>query len=161
MRKSPRPPDLVVRQRQRLWPLNTTRIQRWARSALPQCLAAARPGAPLLSLACVEVSLLSNRAIARVHAEFFADPSPTDVITFDHGEILVGAGIVSHQAETFGHTPTAEAALCVIHGLLHLAGWQDERPQDASAMRKKQAMIFDQAGKTLSSPAAISAGGAR
>ncbi len=155
MRKSPPSPDLVVRQHQRLWPLNTPRIQGWARSALPQCLAAARPNAPLLSLACVEVSLLSNRAIARVHAEFFADPSPTDVITFDHGEILIGAGIVSLQAETFGHTPTEEAALCVIHGLLHLAGWQDKRPRDASAMRKKQAMIFDRAEK------ALAAGGAR
>jgi len=114
-----------------------------AESALPACRAAARsPGSPLAGLEEVEATILGDREIAKVHSQFFNDPAPTDVITFPYGEILIGAGVVAENAERFGSSPSEEAALCVIHGLLHLAGWDDQTAGDAKDMARKQEQIF-------------------
>ena len=108
-------------------------------------------GAPLIELDEIEATIVSNRAIARVHRTFFNDPTPTDVITFPNGEILIGAGVVADNAARFGNTPNEEAALCLIHGLLHLAGWDDQTDRDAKDMRRKQEQIFKMARRVVCS----------
>jgi probable rRNA maturation factor len=120
-------------------------------SALPACHAASLPQSRLNHLEQIEATILSNRAIAKIHGEFLKDRAPTDVITFPYGEILIGAGIVSKNAERFGHTATEEAALCVIHGLLHLAGWRDQTAQEAKVMAEKQEQIFKTARRMVCS----------
>lgn len=137
--------------RQRAVPFDLRFVRRLAFQAWPACRIALRsPRAPLGRLEEVEVSILSDRAIARVHGEFFDDPTPTDVITFEHGELLIGAGIVTANASAYGQSPSEECALCVIHGLLHLAGWDDFFPQEAKEMKRKQEQIFKTALKLLS-----------
>ncbi len=114
-----------------------------AERALPACLRVVRSSTvPLAGLEEIEATILSDRAIARVHQTFFNDPAPTDVITFPYGEILIGAGVVAGNATRFGNTPNEEAALCLIHGLLHLAGWDDRIAPDVKDMRRKQEQIF-------------------
>lgn len=114
--------------------------------ALPACHTAVRsPAAPLVGLEEIEATIVGNRSIAKLHEEFFHDPTPTDVITFPYGEILIGAGVVSQNAARFGKTASEEAALCVIHGLLHLAGWDDRTTRDAKDMARKQEQIFKMA----------------
>ena len=123
-----------------------------AESALPACRAAVRSTSSALGrLEEIEATILSNRAIAKVHGEFFNDPSPTDVITFPYGEILIGAGVVSENAARFGCGASEEAALCVIHGLLHLAGWDDQTVRDAKDMAKKQEQVFKVARRMVCS----------
>jgi probable rRNA maturation factor len=135
--------SLVVSNRQRKVPLDLPLIRRVAGAAVPACLAALRsPDAPLARLAAVEAVVLSDKTIARVHGEFFQDPTPTDVITFHHGEILLGAGVISGNAATYGLDPSGEAALCVVHGMLHLAGWDDLTAREAKHMARKQEQIF-------------------
>ena len=107
--------------------------------------------APLAELDEIEATIVSDRAIARVHRTFFNDPTPTDVITFPNGEILIGAGVVAGNAARFGNTPNEEAALCLIHGLLHLAGWDDQTDHDAKDMRRKQEQIFKMARRVVCS----------
>jgi probable rRNA maturation factor len=87
-----------------------------------------------------------------VHETFFNDPAPTDVITFPDGEILIGASVVAGNAVRFGNTPDEEAALCLIHGLLHLAGWDDRIAREAKDMRRKQEQIFKMARRMVCSP---------
>lgn len=136
-------PILSLVNRQRARAFDTAFILRLAEVARPACVAAVREdSAPLAHLREVEASLLSDRAIARVHDEFFSDPTPTDVITFHHGEILIGAGVVGENALKYGHTPDEEAALCYIHGLLHLAGWNDHEADEAKEMARMQEQIF-------------------
>ena len=114
-----------------------------AECAWPACLRVVRTGrAPLAALHQIEATIVGDRAIARVHRIFFNDPAPTDVITFPDGEILIGAGVVAGNAARFGNTPNEEAALCLIHGLLHLAGWDDQTDRGAKDMRRKQEQIF-------------------
>ena len=107
--------------------------------------------APLAGLEEIEATIVSDRAIAKVHRTFFNDPAPTDVITFPDGEILIGAGVVADNAARFGNTPNEEAALCLIHGLLHLAGWDDQTAREAKDMRRKQEQIFKMARRVVCS----------
>jgi len=143
----------VIRNRQRKVVFDLAFIRDMAESALPACRAAVRSTSSALGrLEEIEATILSNRAIAKVHGEFFNDPAPTDVITFPYGEILIGAGVVSENAARFGCGASEEAALCVIHGLLHLAGWDDQTVRDAKDMAQKQEQIFKIARRMVCSP---------
>lgn len=94
------------------------------------------------SLLCVldeiEVTLVDDVAIARVHNEFFQDPNATDVITFEHGEILVSVETARRQAKRYGQTADAELTLYIIHGLAHLAGYDDKAAKDREVMTARQ-----------------------
>jgi len=113
--------------------------------ALPFCLTLAKPGASVLAdLTDIEVTLLSDREIALVHGEFLSDPTPTDVITFHHGEILISVETAERQAVDHGHNQPVphEIALYLVHGLLHLAGWDDHDPAEAAQMAAHQEQIL-------------------
>jgi len=90
----------------------------------------------------IEVSVLSDARITRVHAEFLDDPTPTDVITFHHGEILLGAETIAANAVRHGTTLEDELLLCIIHGCLHLAGYLDASPHDFRRMKVEQERIL-------------------
>lgn len=129
---------------QRAHRIDTRLIRRVICQALPECLTAATSGdAPLLTLDQIEVSFLSDRAIARVHAEFLHNPSPTDVISFDHGEILVSVDTALRQGAAHGEPLHRELCLYIIHGLLHLAGWDDQDAVECDAMRERQGGILN------------------
>lgn len=112
---------------------------------------AAKVRSPLRMLVGVEISLVSDTAIAKVHRRFFNDPTPTDVITFPYGEILIGAGTVAKQAIRYQHSPTHEAALCAIHGMLHLGGYDDHAAREAAMMARLQERLLKAAVKLVSS----------
>ncbi len=136
---------MSIYNRQRAVKFDLSRIRRIADAAQAACVAAARSGSSLLKLRAVDVTILSDSAIGRVHRDFLDDASPTDVITFEHGELLLGAGVLVENAARYGHSPSDEAALCVIHGVLHLGGWNDLSSREAREMAKRQEQIFKQA----------------
>lgn len=90
----------------------------------------------------VEISILGSRAMAKVHRDFLNIPGATDVITFPYGEILVCAHIAAARAPEFGHSTTQELALYIIHGLLHLSGFDDLTPPEAEKMAATQQEIL-------------------
>jgi probable rRNA maturation factor len=94
-----------------------------------------------------ELSLvfLTDEALARLHAEFLDDPTPTDVITFEGdpvlgmaGEICVSADAAARQAKG-ARAFSAELTLYVVHGWLHLAGYDDLQPAKKRVMRRAEA----------------------
>jgi probable rRNA maturation factor len=118
-------------------------LKQIAIAAMPACRAAAKsPDAPLLHLEEIEVSFISDDDISRVHAEFLDDPTPTDVITFHHGEILISADTALRQGSDHGQTLDHELALYLIHGLMHLGGWDDHEPEEAAEMARTQDGIW-------------------
>lgn len=119
-------------------------LRRIAKAAFPLCLEAEKEGPEnvLRSLEEVEISLVSDSEIARVHGEFLQDPTPTDVITFHHGEILISTETAARQAVEHGQTFDHEIALYLVHGLLHLAGWDDHEPNEAREMAQTQERIL-------------------
>ena len=118
-----------------------------ARQALPACLANPAPaesGSPALlgELPLVEISIITDEAIAAVHADFMDDPTPTDVITFHHGEILISADTAQARANELGQPVLRELLLYVIHGLLHLNGYEDHDEGERRQMHEIQDRIL-------------------
>ena len=118
-------------------------------SALPEVMVATRSQSVLPGLLEVSFVMVSDRRIAVLHGEFLGDPTPTDVITFLHGEIVVSAETARREALTRGLDPGEELARYAIHGLLHLAGWTDAADADAAEMRLMQEKILRRAARGL------------
>lgn len=95
----------------------------------------------LAHLATLEVALVDDATSARVHMDFMEIPGPTDVITFHHGEIVIGAEVAKRQAEEYGEPMGREILRYFVHGLLHLAGHEDAEPEDREAMEAAQEKI--------------------
>ena len=118
-------------------------LERLAVAAIPHCLALAKKNnAELAALSGVEISILGSRAMAKVHRDFLDLRGATDVITFPYGEILVCAPVAAARAPEFGHSTTQELALYIIHGLLHLSGFDDISEPDAKKMAAMQQKIL-------------------
>lgn len=98
----------------------------------------------LPTLPGVEVSLVSDAEIASVHERFMDDPTPTDVITFQHGEILISLETAARCAAEHGHSPTREILLYLIHGLLHLNGFDDKSEAARHEMGRVQERILNE-----------------
>jgi len=137
-------PTLLWANRQRAERLDLPKIRRIVEVALPLCVG--KPRKKGLALPSeVEITLLGEAAIAKVHGEFLEDPTPTDVITFEHGEILIGVPIAAANAKKFRHPADHEVALCAIHGLLHLLGYDDLIEKERVIMHARQEEILEEA----------------
>lgn len=110
--------------------------------AVREALVVARGGSVLLGLDEIEVTLVSDAIIADVHAEFMSIDGPTDVITFDHGEILISTETAAVQGAENGNSVERETALYLVHGLLHLAGYADKTQPEFAEMAEIQEQIL-------------------
>ena len=94
----------------------------------------------------LSVAFLGDRALARLHGRFLGDGSPTDVITFAGdaahgcaGEICVSVDAAARRGGRARGGLSRELALYVVHGWLHLAGYDDAAPAQRRAMRRAEA----------------------
>ena len=101
-------------------------------------------GEVLDGLAELEVTLLDDEEMGRIHGEFLDDERPTDVITFEHGEIFLGMETARRQAEEFGNGFERELTLYGIHGLLHLSGYNDVELEGRLRMEKRQEELLEE-----------------
>ena len=95
-------------------------------------------------LEAVEVVLLDRATMAQVHGDFLGDDTVTDVITFPYGEILVCPSVAQDAALVNGLTVHNEVLLYALHGMLHLAGYDDLKPADAQEMAQVQEELLKQ-----------------
>lgn len=102
---------------------------------LPELLATPQgPDHVLSTLPVVEIAVVDDEAIARVHDEFLNDPSETDAITFPYGEILVSCDTAARYAAEHNLSPQEELFRYMVHGLTHLHGYLDYEPADREAL---------------------------
>lgn len=100
---------------------------------------------------CDEVSIyfITTEAICDLHEQYFQDPSPTDCISFpldqaaEEGYRVLGdVFICPHAAFEYiaqhGGDAYEEISLYIVHGLLHLMGYDDINEKDRKAMRKAE-----------------------
>jgi probable rRNA maturation factor len=92
----------------------------------------------------ISVAFVSDARIARTHREFMSVLGPTDVITFHHGEIVISVETAARQAKIFNSTLRRELHLYFVHGLLHLAGWDDSSEEGRQKMAATQERIVDE-----------------
>lgn len=102
---------------------------------------AAFEDSPLAHLATLEVALVDDATSDRVHRDFMDIEGPTDVITFHHGEIVIGTEVAERQAAEYGEPLAREILRYFVHGLLHLAGHEDANPAERTAMEVIQETI--------------------
>ncbi len=120
------------------------KLCRIGNQALPLALENPANGGGVLSeLEEVEISIVSDEVIEQVHVDFMDIPGATDVITFAHGEIVISAETARSYGREYGNSFERELMLYIIHGLLHLAGHEDEDPQERVEMEKIQMEILE------------------
>jgi len=100
----------------------------------------AAPGDPLP--AELDFVLLEKQEMARLHGEFCGDPSPTDVITFQHGEIFICPEVAAEQGSHWEKSLEDEVLLYGIHGMLHLLGFDDHTDGDYDRMAAEQERVL-------------------
>jgi probable rRNA maturation factor len=94
----------------------------------------------------ISVAVVDDATIAKLHGQFLGDPSPTDVLSFVleqsagclEGEVVVSAETAVANAPLYGCTADDELLRYVIHGTLHLVGFDDATPRKRAVMRKKE-----------------------
>ena len=96
---------------------------------------------PLSHLATLEVALVDDLTSDQVHRDFMDIEGPTDVITFHHGEIVIGAEVAERQAAEYAEPLAREILRYLVHGLLHLAGHEDTEPEERAKMEATQETI--------------------
>lgn len=136
-------PDISVRNLQRKTRVNIVGLQRFAAKAMRRCLQLDKPKPTKLSkLHGVFIWLISDHRMASLHRKFMHQAGPTDVLTFQHGEIFISVETAKCHARAFGTTLERELRLYVVHGLLHLHGFDDRTQTAARTMARVQERIL-------------------
>ena len=109
----------------------------------------------------VNLLLTSSTAMRSLNRQFRAKDMPTDVLSFPSpslplhqparavGDIAISVEIAAHNATKLGHSTAEEVKILVLHGILHLAGFDHER--DNGEMARKEARLR----RTLGLPVAL------
>lgn len=136
-------PRITVGNIQRKISVNVAELEKFAGSAAKHCFKL-RKGkrTELRNLREVFVWLISDRRIAFLHRKFMRESGPTDVLTFQHGEIFISVETARRQARAFGNSLMRELKLYIVHGLLHLHGFDDQTPTEARKMKMAQERIL-------------------
>jgi probable rRNA maturation factor len=116
------------------------RLRRWVSAALAQD-------------AEVTLRIVGKAEGQRLNREFRGKDYATNVLTFvypDHqpmaGDIVLCAPVVRQEARTQGIGVEAHYAHLVVHGILHLQGYDHERARQAEAMERLETEIVTRLG---------------
>jgi len=110
----------------------------------------------LKQVVCDEIiiHLVDKMAISKVHQDFFDDSSPTDCISFPIdspkeqpcsilGEIFACPEVAIEYGKEHNIDPYKELSLYLIHGFLHLIGFDDLQENDRVVMREEERVCMD------------------
>jgi probable rRNA maturation factor len=132
-------PSLALVNRQRKTRLDLVRFRAFAVAALEKV-------SEMLTLVTLPeeiiVVFVSDARMERIHREFMAVDGSTDVITFQHGEIIISVETAERQAKRFSTSFNRELRLYFVHGLLHLAGLDDLTEDGFKKMAAVQEQII-------------------
>ena len=100
----------------------------------------------------IGVCLVSDKTIQELNGRFHGCNCPTDVLAFGlkqtrHeliADIFVSADTANLQAKIYKTNPQYEMYLYVIHGLLHLTGYDDRNANDRKVMRRVERQYLKQ-----------------
>jgi probable rRNA maturation factor len=100
----------------------------------------------------VSVAVVDDKTIAELHERYMQDSRPTDVLTFDlrdepaseriEGEIVLSAQTAGKVARNLRLSERQEVLRYVIHGALHLAGWDDRTTGQRAKMRQEEDRVL-------------------
>jgi probable rRNA maturation factor len=88
----------------------------------------------------LSLSFVDAKEMADLHKRYMDEPGPTDVLSFPLGEdgLLGDVVVCPEQAEKNNPDVTAELRLLVVHGVLHLLGYDHQEDLDRAEMWARQ-----------------------
>lgn len=92
----------------------------------------------------ISIVLVSDTKIKELNRKYRKINRVTDVLAFDYGEIFICLPRARRQAKKLGHSLKKELAILLIHGILHLAGYDDETKKDYNKIVRKQEEIWQE-----------------
>jgi len=97
------------------------------------------------------ILLAGDRKLKTLNHDFRGLNKPTNVLSFPGaktyaGDIAIAYGVTAKEAKLAGKTFADHAIHLVVHGVLHLAGYDHERPKDASVMEPLEVKILGRLG---------------
>ena len=141
--------------RQRRLPVRQADLRRLLTAALTELGAEA---------ADLSVAIVNDAEMAELHERWLGVPGPTDVLSFDlasppeptvagghhrlriTGEIIASGETAVREADRYHWRPDDELAYYLIHGLLHLCGFDDRDPRSRQAMRRRERRLMTAIG---------------
>jgi probable rRNA maturation factor len=99
----------------------------------------------------LSILLVDEETMSSYHQKYLGEPGPTDVLSFPMddlrppvdsdeppegllGDVVLCPAVTSRQAGEHGRTATAEAEYLLVHGLLHLLGFDHDSPEQQAEM---------------------------
>ena len=119
---------------------------------------AARAGAAAGLAGRVDVLITTSARMRRLNRQFLGKDRPTDVLSFPApaaagkswaGDIAISAEVARANARRLGHTLAGELKVLILHGMLHLAGYDHET--DGGRMSRRERAL----GRALGLPASL------
>ena len=136
-------PEIVLRNLQRKISVNVAELEEFTGNAMQHSLQLhPRKRTDLRKLNEIFIWLVSDRRMALLHRKFLGQSGPTDVLTFQHGEIFISVDTARRHAHAFQSSLLRELKLYIAHGLLHLHGFDDETPSESHKMKAAQEKIL-------------------
>lgn len=128
----------------------TEKDRRWLqRYAKRLAIAAGLDGANL------SIAIVGDVLMRRLHRRYLKTPTTTDVLTFDlsepddaqrQAEIVICCDLARRVARRLRHPARLEMLLYILHGLLHLSGYDDVRKTLAQRMHHRENELLTEAG---------------
>src|ERR1700742_2260732 len=111
---------------------------------LKRAAAAAEKAAKFRGRSSFTVLLSSDRKLKSLNRDFRGKDKPTNVLSFPapkngenyRGDVALALGVMRREAKSAGKTLRDHATHLVVHGVLHLAGFDHVRARDAKIMEK-------------------------
>jgi probable rRNA maturation factor len=136
-------PEISVHNLQRKISVNVAQLEKFAGNAVQHSLQLhQRQRTDLRKLSEIFIWLISDRRMALLHGQFLGQSGATDVLTFQHGEIFISVDTARRHARAFENSLLRELKLYIVHGLLHLHGFDDRTPAEVRKMKKAQEKIL-------------------
>jgi probable rRNA maturation factor len=121
------------------------RVPGLSESSLAKFLLRARHAARLPGK--VSVLVTGSRELQRLNRKFRGKDKPTDVLSFPAtpeaadglaGDVAISADIAAGNAQRLDHDPADEIKILLLHGVLHLAGYDHEHDHGEMARKERQ-----------------------
>ncbi|MCG3110793.1 MAG: rRNA maturation RNase YbeY [Candidatus Manganitrophus sp. SB1] len=136
-----------MQNRQRTYPVNQKNLLRWARQIL---------SLQKLDHAEMGIILVNNRQIRVYNRDYRKKDQPTDVLSFPMregvggelhpdflGDVMISLERSAEEAILYGRSRREQLLILLIHGVLHLLGYDHERsPKEERRMQRRERLLF-------------------
>ena len=136
---------ITLRNLQKHVPIQTGKIKKLIQKVLK--------GERIKETGWINICFVDNPQIKKLNAKFLKTKNSTDVLAFNLSDkkekniiladIMISTQAALKQAGSFKTTPDYELSLYVVHGILHILGFNDHTPRQIQLMRKKESQYVD------------------